>query len=39
MIDGHHRPNPFYRPPGIARVRTPPPTDVPWKLSELRRRA
>ena len=39
IIDGHHRPNPFYRPPAIASVRSAQPTDVPWKLSELRRRA
>ena len=38
IVDGHHRPNPFYRPPSIATVRTSQPTDVAWKLSELRRR-
>jgi hypothetical protein len=37
-IDGQHKVNPFYQPPSIAASRTAQPVDVPWKLSELRRR-
>ncbi len=38
VIDGRHTSNPFYRPASISMSRTPQPTDVNWKLIELRHR-
>jgi hypothetical protein len=37
VIDGFHKPNPFYRPAAIAVSRTAQPSDLNWKLAELRR--
>jgi hypothetical protein len=39
LLGGHHKPNPFYRPSAIALNRTAQPSDVRWKLSELRQRS
>ena len=38
VVDRQHKLNPFYRPPAIATIRAAKPTDVSWKLSELKRR-
>ena len=37
MLEGHHKLNPFYRPPSIAMNRTAQPDQVEWKVGELRR--
>ena len=39
VVDGHHKLNPFYRPPSIAINRAAKPDEVAWKVDELRRRA
>ncbi len=38
VVGGQHKSNPFYRPPSIAMSRAAQPTDLGWKLSELKRR-
>lgn len=38
VLDGAQAMNPFVKPPAIARTRAAQPGDVPWKISELRRR-
>lgn len=38
VIDSHHKPNPYYRPSGVAGLQAGEADDVRWKLRELRRR-
>lgn len=37
IVDCVHKRNPFFRPAAIAMTRVPQPTDIDWKISELRR--
>jgi hypothetical protein len=39
VLEGRHRPNPFYLPPSIAITRKARPSLLTWKISELRRRS
>lgn len=39
VLDGARALNPFARPLSVARERAAEPSDVPWKISELRKRA
>jgi hypothetical protein len=39
IVDGHHKTNPFYRPPAVAMKRAAKGSDFNWKLYALRQRS